>query len=134
LVNQGRTFSSGSLIKLWALMAIIFAVSFSMGIFSSLVTQEFKTIDTFQEMIDSNLTIMSGNNSFVYWGIANPENDKKFLQLKPKIKFFQDSQNHVSRANQNIIVKHILKNFWNIGSNGKSFSANFSTKTYFYQR
>jgi len=77
-------------------MALIICSCFSVGILSSMVTREMKTINTFEELIDSNLSIISANNSYIYWGLTYQKSNIKFRQLEPKIKFIDDWGNEVS--------------------------------------
>jgi len=78
------------LVNLWSFISMILVFCFSGGILSSIVTQGIKTINTFDEMIDSNLTIVSGNWTNIFFSIQYKK-DKKLIDLYPKINFEVDN-------------------------------------------
>jgi predicted PurR-regulated permease PerM len=94
LLNQGKTAKNELLIILWAFVAFIIISCLSAGILSTIVAQEEKTINTFEELIDSNLTIISGNGSLIYWIMKyiDSNSNTKFQQLENRIKFMDDSK------------------------------------------
>ncbi len=119
LLNQGNSAKNDLLIILWAFVAFLITSCLSAGILSTIVAQEKKTINTFEELIDTNLTIISGNNSFVYWKIKYIDsNDMKFQQLANRIKFMDDSKpvmNFFFQVNTNFNKKKFFMRFSNTG-------------------
>ncbi len=119
LLNQGNSAKNDLLIILWAFVAFLITSCLSAGILSTIVAQEKKTINTFEELIDTNLTIISGNNSFVYWKIKYIDsNDMKFQQLANRIKFMDDSKpvmNFFFQVNTNFKKKKFFMRFSNTG-------------------
>ena len=84
----------GSLLtNVWSLMAFILTVCFSGGVLTSVMFREQKNINTFDEMIDSNLTVLAYNNSWVWRQYENlliykQSPDENLKRLKPRLKFF----------------------------------------------
>ena len=95
LLNQPlkRVTSESLLTNIWSFMAFIITVCFSGGILRSIVFREQKNINTFDEMIDSNLTVLTYNNSFVWSQYDSVRNYKQTLdenlkRLKQRLKYF----------------------------------------------
>jgi hypothetical protein len=51
-----------------------------------------KTINTYEEMLKSNLTLISGDNSYLFHSIKWVHHNQyiKFIELKPRVKFVDD--------------------------------------------
>ena len=77
-------------------MALILTACFSGGILTSVVFREQKNINNFEEMLDSNLTVITHNNSWVWsefdsvihW---NKQLDEQMMKLRPRLNFFPRS-------------------------------------------
>ena len=98
LLNQtmGKISNQKLLTIIWSFMALTITTCFSGGILTSVVFREQKNINSFDEMIDSNLTVLTYNNSWV-WSqyenvlLWNKSLDEKFERLTPRLKFFPRS-------------------------------------------
>ena len=96
LLNQSmrKELRERLLINIWSLMALTITACFSGGILTSVVFREQKNINSFDEMIDSNLTVLTYNNSWI-WSqyenvlLWNQPLDERLKRLSPRIKFFQ---------------------------------------------
>jgi hypothetical protein len=64
LVNCGSNKNETLLINMWSFASMILISIFSGNFLSSLVNQDLKNIESFQELVNSNLTIISGNSSY----------------------------------------------------------------------
>ena len=78
---------------IWSFMALIITACFSGGILRAVMFREQKNINTFDEMMDSNLTVLAYNNSFVwtqYYSamIYNHSLAENLKRLKPRLKYF----------------------------------------------
>jgi len=92
LLNQATAKNIYLLTNLWALASVVILSLFSGAIYTSIVNKEMKTINTYEELINSNITLVSGNDSFLYHSIKWVHHNKysKFIQLKPKVQFEDD--------------------------------------------
>ncbi len=83
LLNQGLK-NKYFLLNFWALLSVIFITCFSGNILSTLITPDVKPINSFHELMKSNLKIYIVYKTYVYYGIiwAEAWNDHKFLQLR----------------------------------------------------
>ncbi len=52
-----------------------------------------KTINTYEEMLKSNLTLIGGNNSYLFHSIKwdHYNHYTKFIELKSRVKFIDDA-------------------------------------------
>jgi len=82
--------------KTCALIAFILTACFSIGILSSIVTQEMKTINTLEELIDSNMTITTGIYTLLYWVLKSGNYGQQIEQMAPKLKFIDDKNSTVT--------------------------------------
>jgi hypothetical protein len=71
---------------------VIFVSCFSGGIYTSIVYKDMKTINTYEEMLKSNLTLIGGDNSYLFHSIKWVHHNQyiKFIELKPRVKFVDD--------------------------------------------
>ncbi len=71
---------------------MIFVSCFSGGIYTSIVYKDMKTINTYEEMLKSNLTLIGGDNSFLFHSIkwVHRNHYIKFIELKPRVTFEDD--------------------------------------------
>ena len=78
--------------SLWSLMSVILVMFFSSGLISSILKQKIFTIDNYDEMINSNMTLISGNDTYLYHSIkwVHSFNESKTLELKSKVHFEDD--------------------------------------------
>ena len=89
LLNQGinpiRDMSF--ILCIWCLMAIILTSSFSGLFYSSMIKRNTHSINDFEELIKSNLSIYTTNNTLLYYMVRGNDISPKIRQLKSIIKF-----------------------------------------------
>lgn len=84
LLNQGIRLNNCLLLNLWSLIAVIFISCFSGLILSSLLIMNTKSINTFEELMSSDMRIICFNNTYSYYAInwANYSNDEMLSRLQ----------------------------------------------------
>ncbi len=92
LINQATNKNVSFLTNVWGLVSVIFVSCFSGGIYTSIVYKDMKTINTYEEMLKSNLTLIGGDNSYLFHSIKWVHHNHyiKFIELKPRVKFEDD--------------------------------------------
>src|SRR5687768_10989992 len=83
-LNQGWKRYICFLVNIWALISVIFTSCLSGGVLSTILLQDMTAINSFAELMSSNMRIICLNNSFIYFGIEYAEewNDDKLKRLK----------------------------------------------------
>jgi hypothetical protein len=88
LLNQGiLTSSSNFLFTLWSLISVIFISCFSGRIYSSMIKQDLKTINNVQDIIESNVTVISNNYTTIYFMVKFDDPSPEIRLLQKRIKF-----------------------------------------------
>lgn len=90
LLNQGFKDRTKFYLNIWSLMTIVLIPCYSASILSSLLFQPMKTINTFEELVVSNLSLVTGNYSALYYLHQWPGNDPKLLYIHKKISCVDD--------------------------------------------
>jgi len=90
LLNQGIKIKNDIVINIWCLMSLVLVACFSSHILSSLIFQPFKTINNFEELVQSNLSVITGNWSYLYHAHNWAGKDKKLIFLHEKIMSLYD--------------------------------------------
>ena len=95
LLNQPMIMSSNNrlLINTWSLMALIMACCLSGGMLSSLNFKPMKNINSIDELVKSNLTIVNYNESWIWYVYDaewrhNTQLDTNFRRIKNRLEFF----------------------------------------------
>ena len=95
LLNQQMIMSSNYflLINIWSLMALILSSCLSGGILSSLMFKTMKNINTIDELVQSNLTIINYNESWIWYTYDaehrhNIKLDDNLRRIKNKLEYF----------------------------------------------
>ena len=98
IVNQGLN-EKDLLTTIWSLNVLILSSCISAGILSSLVDREVKNINTIEELIDSDLTVLISNKSFLWWNFRHKRNSMrnylKILNDLNRIAFFDEKSNDI---------------------------------------
>jgi len=85
LLNQGIHDRKYFIVNIWSLMTIILIPCYSSSILSSLLFQPMKTINNFQELVESNLSLVTGDYSDLYYAHQWPGDDPKLNYIHTKI-------------------------------------------------
>jgi len=86
LLNQEhRTKIRLSVIHFWSLIAIVLVSTFSGFILSSILFQPMKTIENFDDLKQSNLSLITGNWSYLWVSTQYNYTEPKLQYLKNKI-------------------------------------------------
>ena len=107
LLNQGFHETEILLINIWSIMAVVLVSYFSSNIRSALIYQPMKTINNFDELIESNLSLMTGSYGYIKHAIQLHPNDSiKLYKMKGRINYF----NVMDDQNQLVVVTNITNN------------------------
>jgi len=93
LLNQGYRYSGNSnfLFSMWSLISITLISCFSGKIYSSIINKNIIVINDLNELIKTNLTIISHNHSMIYYMIAYNDPSPQIKLLRNRIQFVEDS-------------------------------------------
>jgi len=91
ILNQGTNKYNLIAANTWVLIAVILANCFSNQLLSSLLYQQMEKIDSFDDLINTNLTFVTAEYSWLGTTITHPNNNKdeydyKIESLKPKLR------------------------------------------------
>ena len=99
LVNQAeKSASSKNLVfNIWLFIALIIASCFSAGILRSMLDHEHKPINTVEELLKTNMTAITVNDSWIYWQYEmetkwNVSLDANLEGIKSKLRFVTQSE------------------------------------------
>jgi hypothetical protein len=93
LLNQGIGKRNEHILNIWSLIGLVLITSFSTQILSSLLFEPMNTVNNFDELIQSNLSLVTGNWSYLYhahqWARQFGD-DEKLIYLHEKMTSFYD--------------------------------------------
>ncbi len=93
LLNQGIGKGNENILNIWSFIVLVLMISFSTQILSSLLFEPMNTVNNFDELIQSNLSLVTGNWSYLYhahqWAHQFGD-DEKLLYLHEKMTSFYD--------------------------------------------
>lgn len=116
ILNQGSRKYICFLVNLWALISVIFVSCFSGGILSSILVRDMKAINTFEDLISSDVRIICFNNTFIYYGIKYADNwndDKlKWLRDSNRVEYVVYNSNTESYLMRNLILERKAALIW----------------------
>ena len=81
LINQNIYKKRDIVFTLWSLMCLILANCFSNNILYSILNQEFKVINTLQELVDSKMTVIIPGDSWITGAIAEKPIKDPYLKI-----------------------------------------------------
>ena len=90
LLNQGFNEKETLLLNIWALMTVVLVSCYSSNIRSSLIYQPMKTINNFEELIKSNISLVTGDIGFISASILQNSNDPMIKKIKNRTTFVND--------------------------------------------
>ena len=117
LLNQAMDMTSNNalLINIWSFMALILTCCLSGGILTSLMFKPLKNINSIDELVESNLTIVNYNESSIWYVYDNEKKykmplDNNLRRIKNNLEFFD--RNLFYQDVYLIYCRNILINFW----------------------
>jgi len=72
-------------IHIWSMIAMVLVSCFSGSILSSILLQPIKTIENFDQLKQSNLSLITGNWSYLWYSTTNNQTEPKLQYLQNKI-------------------------------------------------
>jgi len=96
LLNQGYRYSGNSnfLFSMWSLILITLISCFSGNIYSSIINKNIIVINDLNELIKTNLTIVSANHSMIYYMTAYNDPSPQIKLLRHRVQFVEGSVSH----------------------------------------